>query len=163
MKEWFVFYVRYNHEKKIHEQLLASGFTSYLPVLKTIRQWSDRKKLVIEPLFPCYIFVSCELNEVYSVLQISGVVGLVMNGKDRAKLKESEIDLIRKIESKPDEIEICSQTVERGQKVQIQSGSFAGYTGEILQFEDGKKMVLLLELFGTKVVTTLASVQVTLI
>lgn len=162
-KEWFVFYVRYNHEKKVHKQLLANGLASYLPVFEKIKQWSDRKKKISEPMFPCYLFVHCELKDIYAVLTVNGVVGFVINGKERAKLKESEIELIRKIEAKPDEIRVNTQTAERGKKVQIESGTFAGHTGEILQFEDGKKMILLLELFGTKVVTTLASVQVSLI
>lgn len=163
MKEWFIFYVRFNHEKKIHKQLLANGQDSYLPVFVKTRQWSDRKKKIIEPMFPCYLFVNCELHEVYNVLQISGVVGFVMNGEERAKLRDREVALIRKIEANPDEVEVNSSPGETGKKVMILTGSFSGQTGEILQYKNGKKMILLLELFGTKVVTTLGSVQVTLV
>ena len=55
MKEWYVFYVRYNHEKKIHQQLLANGYECYLPVFETIKQWSDRKKITEEPLLKSYL------------------------------------------------------------------------------------------------------------
>ena len=44
VKNWYVLYVRSRHEKKVHQLLQEKGIESSLPLIKTIRIWSDRKK-----------------------------------------------------------------------------------------------------------------------
>lgn len=161
MKEWFVFYTQYNHEKKVHEELLKCGFESYLPLLRTIKQWSDRKMKVEIPMFPCYNFVMCEESEIYSILTHKGIVKAIKVGDKFARISEKEMTLMKQIEQHPDEVDIVAERVEMGERIKIKSGCFSGHYGEIIkvknQKRDGVQLVLLLELFGTKVTTTITS------
>ena len=50
-KIWHALYVRPRSEKKVANELIDMGFEVYLPVITVVRQWSDRRKKVIEPLF----------------------------------------------------------------------------------------------------------------
>ena len=56
-KKWHVIYTAPRAEKKVNERLESQGVETYLPLQKTLRQWSDRKKKVSIPLFNSYVFV----------------------------------------------------------------------------------------------------------
>ena len=81
--KWFVVYTRPRWEKKVHSLLTAKSIESYCPLHKVRRKWSDRIKLVEEPLFKSYVFVRVE-------------------DKDKFELKHQEISII-KMDLKRDE------------------------------------------------------------
>ena len=56
-KNWYALYTKPRHEFKAELQLQACGIEYYLPTVIRIKQWSDRKKKIKEPLFNGYIFV----------------------------------------------------------------------------------------------------------
>jgi transcription antitermination factor NusG len=94
--KWFVIYTRPRWEKKVHSLLLAKGVESYCPLHKVRRKWSDRIKLVEEPLFKSYVFVKVDEAGRTLVRMTDGVVNFVYwNGKP-ASIKEKEIQTIRK-------------------------------------------------------------------
>ena len=54
---WFAVYTKSRNEKKVYERLIDEGYEAYLPLQKRLKQWSDRKKWVEEPLLRSYVFV----------------------------------------------------------------------------------------------------------
>lgn len=50
-------YMFLRDKKKIHAKLVEKGIEAYVPLKKTLSQWSDRKKWVITPLISGYVFV----------------------------------------------------------------------------------------------------------
>jgi transcriptional antiterminator RfaH len=60
MKKWFVLYTRPNQEIKVAEQLKEMKISCFCPTVTIIKQYSDRKKKVIKPLLPSYVFVFIE-------------------------------------------------------------------------------------------------------
>ena len=61
MPTWYAIYTKPRTEKKACEELTCKGISTYLPVVKTLKQWSDRKKWVEKPYFPGYLFVRIRL------------------------------------------------------------------------------------------------------
>ena len=57
---WYVLYTKPRHEKRLAERLHSEGRIVFCPLKKTTKQWSDRKKVVEEALFPSFIFVQCQ-------------------------------------------------------------------------------------------------------
>ena len=57
MKKWFVLYTRPNQEIKVAEQLKEMKISCFCPTVSIIKQYSDRKKKVLKPLLPSYVFV----------------------------------------------------------------------------------------------------------
>ena len=51
LPEWFTVQPRPRHEKRILAELLAKGVVAFLPVVSTIKRWSDRRRVVELPLF----------------------------------------------------------------------------------------------------------------
>ena len=56
-RKWLAIYSRPRWEKKVNQLLVEKGFESYCPLNKVRRKWSDRMKIVEEPLFKSYVFV----------------------------------------------------------------------------------------------------------
>ena len=50
-KNWYAVYTLPRWEKKIARLLEEKGYEVYCPLNRVQRQWSDRKKTVLEPLF----------------------------------------------------------------------------------------------------------------
>ena len=57
---WHVLYTKPRNEKKVAERLSSAGYSVYCPLQKVRRQWSDRLKVVEEPLFKGYLFIKIE-------------------------------------------------------------------------------------------------------
>ncbi len=142
-KGWYVLYTRSRFEKKIYEELVKLGLEAYLPLYKTIRQWKDRKKLVLEPLFRSYCFVRIKNDKEYlAAIKVIGVVRYVrFNGK-LAIVPDEEIELIKRACNSNYKIETVETiNFEIGQRVRVIRGIFSGYEGEIVQLK-GKNKVL---------------------
>ena len=78
------------------ESLAGNGFEVFLPTYNVIRKWTDRKKQLSLPLFPCYVFVRSNFERRLRILRTPGVHFLVMFAGRPAPIPDSEMDAIRK-------------------------------------------------------------------
>ncbi len=74
---WYPVYTRSRAEKKAHEELNRKGILSYLPLKKTVKQWSDRKKIVEEPLIKSYLFIILRLQNMGYSININTSIAFV--------------------------------------------------------------------------------------
>lgn len=82
MQKWYALYVRSRCEKKVHMELQQKKIGCFLPLIKQVHRWHDRKKTVEEPLFRGYVFVMTDLHDVLDILQTNHVAYIVgINGK----------------------------------------------------------------------------------
>jgi transcriptional antiterminator RfaH len=70
---WYPVYTHPQAEKKTWDLLQKKGIESYLPLRKQLKQWSDRKKWVEEPLIKSYIFVRIVPQQQTDVLMTKGI------------------------------------------------------------------------------------------
>lgn len=138
---WYALYTRSRHEKRVNDQLVDKGIESYLPVHKVLRQWSDRKKWIEEPLFRCYVFIRTDPKGRLLALQTYGAVRLVsFNGKP-AIVRDEEIDIIRRILREAPTVEACP-VVNVGDVVEILSGPLCGLRGRLKEIRSEKRLVV---------------------
>ena len=130
-KKWLVFYTKPRAEKKTDELLKKLGFNSYLPVQTILRQWSDRKKKVITPLFNSYIFVNEHESRIPDILQVPGVVWNIRYLDKPAILRDEEMNTIRRFIETGYFIETTSanELLKKGDKVEIIDGPLRGMIG----------------------------------
>ncbi|HVX26897.1 MAG TPA: UpxY family transcription antiterminator, partial [Parafilimonas sp.] len=76
-KSWYAVYTKPRWEKKVNSKLLNKGIESWCPVQKLQRQWSDRKKIIEDPLFKSYVFVHISDAEKSKVLNTEGIIQFV--------------------------------------------------------------------------------------
>ena len=76
--------------------LLEQDIVSFLPLLETWKQWSDRKKKVSEPLFRGYVFVNIDIRKEHiTVLDTEGVVKFIGIGKTPSVIYQRDIDWLK--------------------------------------------------------------------
>ncbi|HBS84983.1 MAG: hypothetical protein A2W91_07090 [Bacteroidetes bacterium GWF2_38_335] len=140
-KKWFALYTRPRFEKKAFDDLVKNGFEAYLPLYKTLRVWSDRKKMVEAPLFSSYCFVRIDPKFYLEPLKAYGVVKYVWFDGKPVPVPEKEIDSVKILCGSMLPLEYASLDLEPGQKIRINHGVLKGLEGEYIE-KAGKNKIL---------------------
>lgn len=141
--KWFVVYTRPRWEKKVHTLLMAKGIESYCPLNKVRRKWSDRIKVVEEPLFKSYVFVKVNEEGRTPVRMTDGVVNFVYwNGKP-AIVKEKEIHIIKSFLDEYPQVTIVRIDLKPNDRVVISAGPFMDKEGKILEVKNKVARVII--------------------
>jgi transcription antitermination factor NusG len=146
-KKWFAVYTRPRWEKKVHKLLEEKGIESYCPLNKVHRKWSDRIKIVDEPLFKSYVFVKVNEEEKTLVRMTQGVVNFIYWLGKPAHIKEKEIETIKKFLNDHHDVEVRAIDIKAGKKVMVQSGILMGKEG-IVKKVLHKKVEVVIESIG---------------
>lgn len=130
---WRVFYTFPRAEKKCEKRLADRNIEVFLPTYTVVRQWSDRKKKVVEPLFRNYIFARVHERDRLRVLQTDGIVRCVTFDGSPAVVSDEEIDSIRRAISSEGEFAVVDYVPrpEVGTKVVVTEGPMNGLRGEV--------------------------------
>ncbi len=140
---WFVLYTKSRNEKLVADKLHTRGIEVYCPLIKTKRRWSDRTKIVLQPLFPSYCFVRLDERDRAKVFGVSGVVRYLFWQKQAAIVRDSEIDAIRLMLNEIDNDLIQVKSYRPGDSLHIASGSFTDVSGTVVH-QQGKIVTILL-------------------
>ena len=134
--KWYAVYTRPRWEKKVNGLLEQKGIESYCPLNKVRRKWSDRVKIVEEPLFKSYVFVKVDDNGKTEVRMTNGVVNFVYwNGKP-AIIREKEIQTIKKFLGEYENVEVVKMNFEPEQRVIVTVGPLMDQEGKILEIKN---------------------------
>lgn len=121
-KKWYAVYTKPRWEKKVHRLLAEQQLESYCPLNKVYRKWSDRIKVVQEPLFKSYIFVRIREEDKTAVRMTDGVVNFVYWLGKPAQIKNSEIDTIKRFLKEYEIVEAIPLELKPDVKVRISGG-----------------------------------------
>ncbi len=142
MKAWYVLYVKSRAEKKVAERLKERGRELFCPLKTEVRQWSDRKKKVVIPYFPSYIFIRINYSkERLSVLQETGVVGFLHWMKKPATIREEEMEEVIAFFKDNKNNRIVKEPIVVGERYKIERGPFMGKMGKV-EWKNGQRAVL---------------------
>lgn len=150
VKNWYVLYTKPRWEKKINSTLVRKGIESWCPLQKVERQWSDRKKIIEDPVFKSYVFVHVADDEKFRVLNTDGVLNFVHYLGKPAIVRNEEIDLIKSYLLQKD-VQIAIQATaafERDTKIRVKRGVFMDQTGTVIKNQGRKKVYVSLESIG---------------
>ncbi len=155
IKNWYAIYTKPRWEKKVHEMLHQKGIVSYCPLNKVKKKWSDRYKIIEEPLFKSYLFVNINDHQKSEVRFINGVVNFVYWLGQPAKLRDEEIARIKRFLGEYNNISVVQLSEPKpGDKVIIVSGAFMENEGTIISTEK-KRVEVRIESLGCKLVAYL--------
>ncbi len=141
-KVWHALYTRPRWEKKVLKYLQEEGIEAFLPLRKTLKQWSDRKKWVEEPLFRSYIFVHVQPAEYYKALNTAGAVRYVVFEGKAAVIPDRQIQMVRDLLAIRAEMEVTDETLSPGEKVIIRYGPLKDIEGEMVEFRSKSVIAL---------------------
>ncbi|WP_378186670.1 UpxY family transcription antiterminator [Aquimarina sp. W85] len=161
---WYVLYVRSCHEKKIHDILIENNFESFFPTIKTIRKWSDRKKIIFKPLFPSYIIVKINSAKDFNkVLTIEGSCAFIRFGKEYARVREREIQNIKKFINIKGLSDVENYNLKEGEIRKIEFGQLSGLDCEILKINNLNKIIVRIESLKQTLIATVPSNHLSII
>lgn len=155
-KKWFALYTKPKHEFKASLQLKAEGIDFYLPVITKVKQWSDRKKKITEPLLRGYIFIFADEKERNISLEQFSIVRCIFDNGRPAVIPEWQMENLKKFLRKDEEV-IVNSGIVPGAKVKILDGPFEGIIGVIKQEAKGKTIAINIELLNRSVLTQISN------
>jgi transcriptional antiterminator RfaH len=144
-KKWYALYTKPRWEKKVSQLLNERRIENYLPLQKMLKQWSDRKKWVQEPLFRSYIFVHISPDEYLPSLQTSGVVRFITFEKKAIAIPPVQIEAIKTYVQTGEEFIQETPDVKTGDRVVVIRGSLKGLEGILIQVSKKKRLRIMID------------------
>jgi transcriptional antiterminator RfaH len=141
--------------KPKHEHIAASNLRKNLnlevfhPRLRIEKATQRGVVRIIEPLFPCYIFVRCVLEEkMTEIKHANGISNLVHFGNKIPEVADSIIEELQEC-FEAEEPMIVENRLSPGDEVSIAGGAFAGMRAFVLRNMPARKRVqILLDILG---------------
>ncbi len=138
---WFAVHTKPRWEKKVARLLDNKGIENYCPLNRVVRQWSDRKKIVLEPVFKSYVFIRIEEDKKWEVKKIDGILNYVYWLGKPAHIREEEIDIIRKFLNEFNDVSVEKKNFHVNAKVRIKQGVLMNYEGMIVEVSGNRVIV----------------------
>jgi transcription antitermination factor NusG len=140
---WYALYTKPRWEKKVARLLAERGFEGYCPLNRMKKKWSDRIKLVEEPLFKSYVFVHIPLSKINEVRSVPGVLNFVYwNGKPAVILDE-EILAIRRFLNEYEEVIALPFELKENERVIITKGVMMNMEARVHRVLNNKVEVII--------------------
>jgi len=139
---WYAVYTRSRSEKRLRELLSGKGIEAYVPMRKVMHQWSDRKKLVEEPLIRSYCFVRVTQADYFEVLNTPGAVRYIWFAGKPAVIPECQINTLKIIAGSSVEAECIPDSFRPGVRVKVKAGPLLGLSGELVSISRKKKLII---------------------
>lgn len=134
-KAWYVLYTKPQQEFKAKEQISSVDIECFLPTQTVLKQWHDRKKKIIEPVFRGYIFINSTPKERFIALEQQSVVSTIAFMGVPAKVPQHEIDSLKSIIESGDSFFVTT-AIKNGTKVRIIDGPFKDVVGIVYKNEE---------------------------
>ncbi len=151
VKQWYAAYTLSRMEKKTAKLLEKAGVEAYVPLQKTLRQWSDRKKWVEVPLINSYVFVKTDFTNYFDILSTHGVIKLVSFEGKPVPIPEYQVEALKSIISEKMDAEALNTNIPKGSPVQIVHGQLKGLGGELVRYKGKQKVVIKLDNINTSI------------
>jgi transcriptional antiterminator RfaH len=153
--KWYAVYTYPRAEKQVHARLIEIDVETYLPLQRTYRQWSDRKKLIEKPLLSSYVFVKIIPVEFPKVYKAGGVVKFVSFEGHPVAIPQKQIDNLRLLIDSNAEVEVTPEKFEKGDEVEVIMGSMIGLTGELIKIGRKKRVIIRIDKLEQNIVLTI--------
>jgi len=154
-KNWYVLYTHSRCEFKVEEALKTKGVSVYLPVTKTLKKWSDRKKEITSPLFACYVFIYATERERLISLKNKQVTRCLTDAGRPAIIPNWQMENLKKMITVSPSISVI-EGLSLGEEIKIRSGPLKGVEGILLNNENKKRLAISIKLLNRTVVAHLS-------
>jgi transcriptional antiterminator RfaH len=146
--------------KPKHEHIAAAniarklGLEVFHPRLRLERATRRGMMRVVEPLFPCYIFVRCVLEKrLDEIRHVTGISSLVHFGQKIPAVPDAAIEELKQC-FEAEEPMAMEDGVKAGAEVTIVEGAFMGFSGMVVRtLSAGQRVQILLDFLGRITVT----------
>ena len=140
------------HEKRVAAQFEEKRVCTFVPLLRQVHRWSDRRSVVEIPMFSCYAFVHMvqTVEERLKVLRTPGVLGFVGSERQGTRIPDGQIESLRKAISEKVPC-LPHPFISVGKRVRIRGGSLDGVEGILVRQGADQSVVVSVELLHRSV------------
>ena len=142
-RSWYALLTQARHEKMVAHRLNERGIASFLPLVRQLRRWRNRKIKVELPLFSCYVFAHLQPTneERLRAMRIDGVFSLVGPRGVGTPVPDDQIDAVRRLVERNLAYGVYP-FLRVGQRVRIRSGALDGLEGILVSRNGESKLVV---------------------
>lgn len=146
---WYVLHTKSRFENVVHEGLSKKRIEVFLPKITVPSKRRDRRKMIRVPLFPGYVFVKTNLHPHHhlEVVKTAGAVRLIGSKKGPVPVPDETIDSL-KIMVSTDFPVTTGQRLQKGDRVMVVSGPFAGVVGTFVRYRGQGRVIVNVEALG---------------
>ena len=162
---WYAVHTRSRHEDRSYTLLLQKSIHAFLPKMEVWSKRKDRRKKIMVPMFPGYLFVETANLDNYAKLEILKTFGVVqILGKARSSepipVPDEKIDAIQRITQSRIEVQQF-QYPKVGEPARIMDGPFKGVEGVVVGTDYAKELfVISIELLQRSVAIKVEGFQI---
>ncbi|NVM26491.1 MAG: UpxY family transcription antiterminator [Desulfobacterales bacterium] len=146
--QWYALYARSRHEDVVFRGLRRKSVEVFLPKIQVMSRRKDRRKRILAPLLPGYVFVHTDLNpcHYWDIIKTYGVVRIIgVKGKP-VPVKEEEIASLQVLDG-TDRTVRNQAYMKSGDRIMIMEGPLKGLSGFYLRHKSkSDKVVVSIEL-----------------
>ena len=148
LKSWFVAYTVVAAETKAEKEITEAGYEAFAPTITKISIKHGRRRSLLEPIFPRYIFVKFdrENDEWGAIQELKSVQFIIRNNTMPAKVPTIVVDRIRRA-AEAGVFSSKSALIE-GDGVEIEEGPFRNLIGKVKSASPRKRVKVLLNILG---------------
>jgi len=149
-KGWYLVYCKPRQERVAQVNLGRQGFENYLPLIRQPRRRAGKRVMIVEPMFPRYLFVQLDSqrDDWGPIRSTLGVTSLVRFGQQAARVPAQLVDMLRAHEDVQGVQDLPPPDYRRGDAVRIVDGAMMGYEGIFLARSGKERVVVLLNIMG---------------
>ncbi len=145
---WYALHTRSRFEQKVYAGLQGKSLEAFLPRVQVMSRRKDRRKKILIPLLPGYVFVQAELEPYlyWEIIKTVGVVRMVAFKGRPVPADDQEIESLMILNGTDRTVENRS-FMQKGDRVMIMDGPLKGLVGFYLKHKDrSEKVVVSIEL-----------------
>ena len=159
---WYAVYVKSRYEKKTSKLLEDRHIETYLPLIGRLKQWSDRRKMVEEPLFKSYLFVHTDLKDYIDIHNTPGVVRFVCFEGKPVPVPDNQLAAVKSYIGEYDGADDLNQLSElhEGQMVEIARGQMKGLVGRLVEMLGKQRVIINIEAVGQSLPISVSRSQI---
>lgn len=150
---WYAVYTAGRAEKKVKERLDKAGIESYLPLQSVIRLWNNRKKRVMIPVIPGYIFVHLPQGDIAKVKGVKGVSFLLREEGRYVSIPEDQMEVFCSMVDNSGGFIEFAEELTPGVTVRVVRGQLKGAIGELIDSQGKNKLMFRIAGLGCALAT----------
>ncbi len=146
--KWYALHTRSHFEKKVYDGLCRKSIEAFLPRIEVMSRRRDRRKTILVPMLPGYVFVLSDLDPErhLEILKTAGVVRMVGARSKPIPAREEEISSLMILDGTNRTVQ-SRDFMKKGDRVMIMEGPLKGLVGFYLRHKgQSDKVVVSLEL-----------------
>jgi len=128
--KWYAIHTRSHFEQKVYDSFCGKSIETFLPKIQVMSRRKDRRKKILVPLLPGYVFVQYNLDpEIYwDIVKTVGVVRMVGFEGKPVPASDGEIQSLMILDGTDRTVQNQAY-MRRGDRVMIMEGPLKGLVG----------------------------------